>query len=188
MDRTCLDTPAWSGRLHSLVDSAILNECWMHLYHERRNVMLGSHAVYPAAVRQSDTKDLALAGHLNRRGASIRMLLAGTILVAGVLTTPFSTSSKAQPPTVVDIGGASGFQDGRLGHLTRGRMCVAADFDSDGRIDFFFGSPGDESIVIWNGCFGTQTSIGGRGREGCSDTDGVLQSTRVSSEVSPTGS
>ncbi len=113
--------------------------------------MLGSHMRYPEAIPLGYTGYQSLVGERGRRRASIRTLLAGSVVAAGVLTGQFSASSKAQGPTVVDIGGQSGFQDGRLGHFTRGRACVAADFDLDGRIDFYLGNPGDESIVLWNG-------------------------------------
>lgn len=45
---------------------------------------------------------------------------------------------------------ATGFQDSYGGHLKRGRATVAADFDLDGRIDFFLGNPGDESLILHN--------------------------------------
>jgi hypothetical protein len=49
-----------------------------------------------------------------------------------------------------DIGLKTGFQDIRFGHLQRGRALVAADFDLDGRVDFYSGNPGDESYVLHN--------------------------------------
>ena len=52
--------------------------------------------------------------------------------------------------TVRDVGVSSGFQDTFLGHRNRGRSLVAADFDDDGRVDFFVGNPGDPSFVIRN--------------------------------------
>ena len=49
-----------------------------------------------------------------------------------------------------DIGVATGFQDTQFGHLQRGRALVAADFDLDGRVDFYSGNPGDDSYVLHN--------------------------------------
>jgi hypothetical protein len=53
-----------------------------------------------------------------------------------------------QSVTVTDIANQTAFQDTALGHLKRGRACVAADFDLDGYQDFYMGNPGDESIVM----------------------------------------
>jgi hypothetical protein len=52
--------------------------------------------------------------------------------------------------TVTDIGAETGFQDTFLGHHKRGRSTVAADFDLDGRVDFFMGNPSDESFILRN--------------------------------------
>jgi hypothetical protein len=50
----------------------------------------------------------------------------------------------------VDIGLRTGFQDRFFGHYNRGRTLLAADFDLDGRVDFYSGNPGDESFVLRN--------------------------------------
>src|SRR2546430_11796136 len=52
--------------------------------------------------------------------------------------------------TVKDLGLATGFQDTQFGHLQRGRALVAADFNLDGRQDFYVGNPGDQSYVLVN--------------------------------------
>ena len=51
---------------------------------------------------------------------------------------------------VIDLGAVTGFQDRFFGHYDRGRALVAADFDLDGRIDFYMGNPGDESFILRN--------------------------------------
>ncbi|WP_456425749.1 FG-GAP repeat domain-containing protein, partial [Rhodocaloribacter sp.] len=51
---------------------------------------------------------------------------------------------------VQDIAVESRFQGDFGGHFARGRALVAADFDLDGRIDFFIGNPGDESFILRN--------------------------------------
>lgn len=53
-------------------------------------------------------------------------------------------------PQVVDVGLESKFQGLWLGHFNRGRAIIAADFDLDGRTDFFIGNPGDESLILRN--------------------------------------
>jgi hypothetical protein len=52
--------------------------------------------------------------------------------------------------TVTDMGVSTGFQDTQFGHLERGRALIAADFDLDGRNDFFVGNPGEESYILLN--------------------------------------
>ncbi len=59
-------------------------------------------------------------------------------------------SYQSQILEVVDLALASGFDDHNFGHFKRGRACVAGDFDNDGRIDVYMGSPGDESSVFRN--------------------------------------
>jgi len=51
---------------------------------------------------------------------------------------------------VTDIGASTGLQDSYLGHHKRGRANIAADFDNDGRVDFYIGNPGDESFILRN--------------------------------------
>ena len=53
-------------------------------------------------------------------------------------------------PRFRDQSASSGFSDGGLGYYTKGRACVAADFDNDGRDDLFIGNPGDTSYVLTN--------------------------------------
>lgn len=50
----------------------------------------------------------------------------------------------------IDYGLESRFQDTWDDHHRRGRTSVAADFDLDGRVDFFIGNINDESFVIRN--------------------------------------
>lgn len=42
------------------------------------------------------------------------------------------------------------FQDSYLGHFKRGRANIAADFNLDGKIDYYIGNPSDESYVLIN--------------------------------------
>jgi hypothetical protein len=84
------------------------------------------------------------------RSRTTAMLVVGTVLaMVVVLLTMF------EPPIgaaggVIDLGAATGFQDRFFGHYDRGRALVAADFDLDGRIDFYMGNPGDESFILRN--------------------------------------
>jgi len=59
-------------------------------------------------------------------------------------------SMKSRSVEVIDIAPETGFQEAWLGHFTRTRALVAADFDLDGRVDFYAGNPGDESYIIRN--------------------------------------
>ncbi len=64
---------------------------------------------------------------------------------------PVLASSGAIPVSslrVDDISDESRFQDAFLDHFKRGRALLAADFDLDGRIDFYIGNVGEESFVI----------------------------------------
>ena len=56
----------------------------------------------------------------------------------------------AQQIEVRDIGLSARFQGDFGGSFKRGRALVAADFNLDGRIDFYVGNPGDESVVLLN--------------------------------------
>jgi len=94
---------------------------------------------------------------ISMKTGSARLLLHYPYLLFGsfalLITTclfVFAKSTKAQKPEVVDIALESGFQDAWFGHFKRGRAMVAADFDLDGRVDFYVGNPGDESFVIRN--------------------------------------
>lgn len=74
----------------------------------------------------------------------------GVWLAAGLaLLAPFPASAQPQIQ-VTDIGLQSRFQDTFFGHHKRGRALVAADFNLDGRVDFYAGNPGDESFVMVN--------------------------------------
>lgn len=53
-------------------------------------------------------------------------------------------------PTVVDVGLSSRVQATALGSLQRGRACVVADQDRDGRPDLYIGNPGDISYTLRN--------------------------------------
>jgi hypothetical protein len=79
-----------------------------------------------------------------QRTWTLRWLLFGLI---GSLVVP---GAGAQTLQVRDLGYQSGFQDDYLGHFKRGRATVAADFDLDGRTDFYMGNPGDESFILLN--------------------------------------
>jgi len=67
-------------------------------------------------------------------------------LASLAVTAPGAT----QIPVVEDVALTSGFQDLWFGHHNRGRALVAADFDLDGRVDFFVGNPSDESFILRN--------------------------------------
>jgi len=73
-------------------------------------------------------------------------LLAVGVAAIGSIAAPLHGS----PVTVDDVGLESGFQDIGFGRLKHGRTSVAADFDGDGRTDFFIGNPGDESFILRN--------------------------------------
>ena len=57
----------------------------------------------------------------------------------------------------IDTALKTSFQDTFGGHHKRGRALLAADFDLDGRLDFYVGNPGDKSFILRN----TPTSDGG---------------------------
>lgn len=61
-----------------------------------------------------------------------------------------TTLSLISANLVRDRGLETGFQDTFEGFHKRGRALVAADFDLDGRIDFFLGNDGDPSFVLRN--------------------------------------
>jgi hypothetical protein len=85
---------------------------------------------------------------LQRFSRSIRRaLLAATVPAALTLA---AAPASAQAITVEDIGLETGFQDTFLGHFKKGRALVAADFNLDGRMDYYVGNPGDESYVAVN--------------------------------------
>ena len=60
-----------------------------------------------------------------------------------------ATALPAEIAIVVDDAVESGFQRS-LDAFQRGRALVAADFDLDGRVDFFLGNPGDPSFILRN--------------------------------------
>jgi hypothetical protein len=81
---------------------------------------------------------------------SARLFPAPLWLLFGLIgwwAVPGSARAQVQ---VQDIAVESRFQGDFGGHFARGRALVAADFDLDGRIDFFIGNPGDESYVLRN--------------------------------------
>jgi len=53
--------------------------------------------------------------------------------------------------SVMDIGIPTRFQDTFGGVLKKGRAMIAADWDNDGRIDFYLGNPGTTSFFVRNG-------------------------------------
>ncbi len=61
-----------------------------------------------------------------------------------------AVSNSQAAPDIIDLGLGSGFQDTWGGHHKRGRALVAADFDLDGRVDFYVGNPSDESFILRN--------------------------------------
>jgi hypothetical protein len=81
-----------------------------------------------------------------RRPSAGRLFLLAALAAALLTTAP----ARAQSVSVVDAGLVTGFQDLFDRHLKRGRALVAADFDLDGRVDFYLGNPGDESFIVPN--------------------------------------
>jgi len=59
-------------------------------------------------------------------------------------------AGSAHAESVLDIGIATGFQDTFGGVLKKGRALIAADWDNDGRMDFYLGNPGNTSFFIKN--------------------------------------
>lgn len=56
----------------------------------------------------------------------------------------------AQIVSVTDIGLETSYQDTLFFRHKRGRAGIAADFNLDGRTDYFIGNPGDESFILRN--------------------------------------
>jgi hypothetical protein len=88
-------------------------------------------------------------------GRSAVAVLALSLVASGLgvrPASPLTSAGRRQGASfqVADIGLTSGFQDTQFGHLQRGRALVAADFDLDGRVDFFVGNPGDQSYILLN--------------------------------------
>jgi hypothetical protein len=54
------------------------------------------------------------------------------------------------PILLVDRSASSGFDEQSFGHFKRGRTCAPGDFDGDGRLDLFVGSPTDPGLVVRN--------------------------------------
>lgn len=86
---------------------------------------------------------------------TLRLLLVLAFLAAVTAAAPMGAVAASGSPReralrIVDLGLETGFQDEFFGHYTRGRALVAADFDLDGRVDFYMGNPGDESFVVRN--------------------------------------
>src|SRR6266508_5704878 len=73
-----------------------------------------------------------------------------TALIALGMPQPVGATTGAPDVTSTDLGLRTGFQDTQFGHFQRGRALLGADFDLDGRIDFYSGNPGDESYVLRN--------------------------------------
>ncbi len=71
-------------------------------------------------------------------------LCAGTLCLLVFLSAPRPAAAQE----VRDLGLRTGMQDTFYGHHKRGRAMVSADFNLDGRPDFFLGSPGDESLML----------------------------------------
>ncbi len=77
--------------------------------------------------------------------------VAGCIYLTAVAVLACLVSAPAgaqQLLSMDDIAPQTEFEDVYLGHHKRGRATIAADFDLDGRIDFFAGNPGDESFIL----------------------------------------
>src|SRR5438094_2821725 len=99
-------------------------------------------------------------GNAAEREEALFSLTTGYFNMANVtyVTLPVRGEISPKPPgtptsvVFTDIALESGFQD-RLSH---GRALVGADFNGDGRVDFFLGNPGDstvlddESFILWN--------------------------------------
>jgi hypothetical protein len=86
-------------------------------------------------------------------GVRGRLIPAAVLPVVIALLLPGLPSTAEDRPeiTSIDIGLSSGFQDIHPdGHFERGRALVAADFDLDGRVDFYVGNPGDTNYILHN--------------------------------------
>jgi hypothetical protein len=63
---------------------------------------------------------------------------------------PLMSQDSRFPVRATDLALQSGYQDTFFGNNQRGRALIAADFDLDGRVDFYIGNPGDRSFVVRN--------------------------------------
>jgi hypothetical protein len=88
--------------------------------------------------------------HTIARWLAGSMFLLVQVAAAGADAVALPVAGGASTFTVEDIAVETRFQDSFFGHFKRGRALIAADFDVDGRQDFFVGNPGDESFVLRN--------------------------------------
>jgi len=90
---------------------------------------------------------------------SVLSLTLVYILALVIIISGFAATDIFAQVSVLDIGVDTRFQDDFGGHFKRGRALVAADFDLDGRVDFFIGNPGDESLIYRNVFMGGQVGF-----------------------------
>ena len=81
-------------------------------------------------------------------GCMRAFFLLGLLGCKGPEETPIEVSE--MPIRLVDLSASSGFDEASFGHFKRGRTCAPGDFDGDGLLDIFVGSPTDPALVLRN--------------------------------------
>ena len=74
----------------------------------------------------------------------------GALPSSGKDTSIDDTGPPAPLVTALDVGIDVGFQEDFFDSYQRGRACLAADYDGDGRTDVFVGNPADRSYILLN--------------------------------------
>lgn len=84
-----------------------------------------------------------------RRNIIHSFIVLAILLAVGVFVSPRIATTES-PPQFTDQSLTFRFQDSQAGFHQRGRANIAADFDLDGYVDFYFGNGGDAGYILRN--------------------------------------